>query len=112
MTTDAPVPGRRTADLAVSIVLTIVGLLALVAVAFLDLVLALTAADSPGDVEGATLLAFILWFVAIAVWIATTILAIVLLVRGGRAWWVALIGAATPLLAGIIGFVAVTSVVK
>ncbi len=107
-----PAPGRRAADLTVSILLLVIALTALVSVAFLDIILALTSADSPGDVEGATSLAFVLLFAAAAVWIVATVLAIIFLARRRTAWWVALIGAGAPVLAGIGGFVAVTSVVQ
>lgn len=114
MTTAAlePKPGRRAVDLTASILLMVAGLIVVICDAILDIVLALTSADSPGDVEGATSLAFVLLFVAAAVWLATTILAIVFLVRRRSAWWVALIGAVVPVLAGLGGFVAVTSVVQ
>ena len=104
--------GRRALDLTISILLIVVGLISLVLDAILDIVLALTSADSPGDVEGATSLAFLLLFVGAGVWLVASIVAIVFMVRRRSAWWLALIALLFPVLAGVGGFVAVTSVVQ
>jgi hypothetical protein len=114
MTTEVPPanPGRRAIDLTVSIILIVAGLVAIVLDAILDIVLVLTSADSPGDVEGATSLAFILLFVGAGVWLVASIVAIVFMVRRRMAWWLALVGVLVPVLAGVGGFVTVTSVVQ
>jgi hypothetical protein len=114
MTTEVPPAGagRRALDLTISILLIVVGVIAIVLDAILDIVLALTSADSPGDVEGATSLAFLLLFIGAGVWLVASIVAIVFMVRRRTAWWLALIGVVVPVLAGVGGFIAVTSVVK
>jgi hypothetical protein len=114
MTTAAPTAGsgRRALDLTISIILIVVGLIAIVLDAILDIVLALTSADSPGDVEGATSLAFILLFVGAGVWLIASVVAIVFMVRRRMGWWLALIAVLVPVLAGVGGFIAVTSVVQ
>jgi uncharacterized protein with PQ loop repeat len=114
MTTEVPAakPGRRAADLTVSIILMVVGVIVLVLEAILDVLLVFTSADSPGDIEGATNFAFLLLFVGGAIWLIASIVAIVLLVRVRRAWWLALIAVVVPLGCAVGGFVAVSSVVQ
>jgi hypothetical protein len=114
MTTEVPRPatGRRVANLVVSIVLMIVGVVAIVLEAILDVLLLFTSADSPGDVEGATDLAFALLFIGGAVWLIACVLAIIFLARGHRGWWLALIALLAPVGCAIGGFIAVTSVVQ
>jgi hypothetical protein len=114
MTTEVrrPSAGRRAVDLTISIILIVVGLITIVLVAILDAVLALTSADSPGDVEGATDLSFLLLCIGAGVWLVASIVAIVFMVRNRGAWWLALIAVLAPALAGVGGFIAVTSVVK
>jgi hypothetical protein len=114
MTTEvtAPKSGRRTADVTISIILMVVGFIVLVLEGILDVLLLFTSADSPGDIEGATDFAFLLLFVGGAIWLIASIVGIILLVRGTRAWWLALIAVAVPLACAIAGFIAVTSVVQ
>jgi hypothetical protein len=114
MTTEVPPPngGRRAVDLTISIILIVAGLVAIVLDALLDVVLALTSADSPGNVEGATSLAFLLLFVGAGVWVVSSIVAIIFIVRRRTAWWLALVAVLAPVLGGIGGFIAVTSVVQ
>jgi hypothetical protein len=114
MTTDVtrPNPGRRAVDLTMSILLMIAGLIVLVLEAIVDVLLALTSADSPGNVDGAVSTAFMLLLVGGIVWLVATAVVIVFLVRRRAAWWIALIGAVVPLACGVGGFLAVTSVVQ
>jgi hypothetical protein len=107
-----PVTGRRVADLVISIVLMILGVIALVLEAIMDVLLLFTSADSPGDVEGATNLAFDLLFIGGAVWLVACVLAIIFMVRGHRGWWLALIALLAPVGCAVGGFIAVTSVVQ
>jgi hypothetical protein len=107
-----PSTARRAVDLTVSIILIVVGLVAIVLVAILDALLTLTSADSPGDVEGATSLAFLLLCIGAGVWLAASIVAIIFMVRSRAAWWLALIALLAPVAAGVGGFLAVTSVVQ
>jgi hypothetical protein len=114
MTTEVPQPktGRRAVDVTISIILLVVGFIVLVLEGILDVLLLFTSADSPGDIEGATNSAFLLLWVGGAIWLISTIVAIILLVLGHRAWWLGLIAVVVPLACAVGGFVAVTSVVQ
>ena len=113
MTTPAtPSRARSAVDLAASIVLMIVGVIVLVLETIMDVLLALTSADSPGDIEGATDTAFLLLFIGGIVWLVGVVVAIIFLVRRRPAWWVSLIGVGAPIVCSVGGFVAVTSVVQ
>ena len=114
MTTGLPLrnTGRSVADIAATIILIVLGIIAIFIAAFLDVALAFTGSDSPGDVDGAFAIAFYLLLGAAAVWLIAAIVAIVFLARRRTGWWVALIGFLAPILAGAGGFIAITSVVK
>jgi hypothetical protein len=107
-----PNTGRRVADPVVSIVFIILGLVAIILEGVTDVLLLFTSADSPGDIEGATTLAFGLLLVGGAVWLIACVLAIIFLVRRHRGWWLALIALLVPVGCAIGGFIAVTSVVQ
>jgi hypothetical protein len=114
MTTAVSQPRRERSapDLVVSILLMVVGLVVLVLEGILDVLLALTSADSPGDVEGAVGLAFTLLAIGGIAWLVAIVLAIILLVRRRPTWWLALLGVLVPLGCAVGGFLAVTSVVQ
>ena len=102
----------RAVDLTLSIILMVVGVVVLVIEGILDVLLLFTSADSPGDIEGATTFSFQLLLAGGIVWAVACVVAIVLMVRGRNAWWVALIGVAAPIGCMVWGFYAVTSVVQ
>jgi hypothetical protein len=103
---------RRALDLSLSILFVVVGLVVLILEGVLDVLLLFTSADSPGDVEGATDLAFQLLTVGGVVWLVVSIVAIILMVRRRTAWWAGSIAILAPIGCTIGGFLAVTSVVQ
>jgi hypothetical protein len=111
-TTTGTRPPLSVANLTVAILLMIFGFVVSVVEAIVDALLSITSADSPGDVEGALGVAFVLLLVSVVLWAAATIVTIVLLVGRRRAWPVALVGAVVPLACTIVGFIVVTSVVQ
>jgi hypothetical protein len=114
MTTEVsrPKTAASVIDLVLSIVFMILGVIAIILEAIMDVLLVFTSADSPGDIEGATDLAFVLLFIGGAVWLVACVLAIIFLVRRHRAWWLALIALIAPVGCAVGGFIAVTSVVQ
>ena len=114
MTTAAAAARRpnRAANIAVSVILLVLGVFVLVVEVVMDVLLDLTSADSPGDIEGATSLAFTLLLVGGAIWLIAAVVATVFLVLRRTAWWIALVGVLAPVACTIGGFLAVTSVVQ
>ena len=107
-----PVAPRSAADIAGTIVLILLGFIATLVTLFVDIAFAFTSADSPGDVDGAFAVAFSLLLGAVVVWLGSCIVSIVFMVRRRVAWLVGLIALLAPVLAGVGGFIAFTSVVK